>query len=56
MMLVKFGYRTYEINNVDLTKIQAIWAHCVGSQNDFEDEVEKQGIEYFIEFDYNFDK
>ena len=49
MMLVKFGYRTYEIHPEDITKVRKIWASTLG-QDDFEDELEKQFIEFTIEY------
>lgn len=54
MVVVKFGFRTYEIAKEDINKARSIWAFS-GSQDDFEDELEKAGIEFqYAFFDEDF--
>lgn len=46
----KFGYRWYVFyNQSDVIKATGIYAHCVGSQDDFELELERNGIEFCYE-------
>ena len=46
----KFGYRWYIFySNSDINKATSIYAHCVGSQDDFEKELEENGIEFLYD-------
>ena len=49
MMLIKLGYRTYEINDADVSKVRSIWATHTGTQNEFEDVLESSNIDFNLE-------
>lgn len=46
-IIAKFGYRWYIFySHEDVTKATGIYAYCLGSQDDFENELENNGIEF----------
>jgi len=49
-IVAKIGFRTYEFENRnDLNKARSLWAKP-GSQDDFEDDMEKEGIDFCYAF------
>ena len=49
-MLAKIGERTYEFETIaSLTEARAIYAQCTGSQNEFEEMMENDGLDFFID-------
>lgn len=49
-IIVNFGYRSYVFHSQEnLTKATSIYAHCMGTMDDFENELEKANID----FEYN---
>lgn len=45
-----FGYRFYKFySNYDLNRAISIYAHCFGTLDDFENELDKAGIDWDYE-------
>ena len=50
MVVAQIGERTYEFHtHLDLIEARGIYAKCIGGQNDFESELEKNDIEFNYE-------
>ena len=48
---VKFGYRHYIFHSrKDESKARELWAHNFGSQDDFENELEENNIDFEYDF------
>ena len=49
-IIAKIGERQYEFETMlDLTEARNIYAHCTSSQNEFEEILENEQIDFFIE-------
>ena len=52
-IIVRFGYRAYIFyNRKDVTKATGIYAHCTGTLDDFERELEEAGINYCYDLEF----
>jgi hypothetical protein len=48
-VIAHIGERSYEFDTFEgLTKARAIYAHCTGSQNEFEEIMENEHVEFYI--------
>jgi hypothetical protein len=52
-IVAKVGERAYEFDNQsDLARAREIYCRCVSDQNDFESEMESQGVSFSYEWDF----
>lgn len=52
-ILVRIGERVYEFNsNKDVSTARAMYAQFSGSQNEFEEYLETEKIEFYIDLEY----
>lgn len=51
-IIIKFGYRTYVFHSKqDVNKATSIYAHNIGNQDSFENELEQNNIDFEYEID-----
>lgn len=49
-ILVKLGERTYEFETMhEVTSARSMYAHCSCDQNGFEELLESEGIDFYVE-------